>query len=585
MMVYVDDNTITNARTMPLARALILKTIFPGAPLSALSAGRTAGVAADTLLDFLPTDPIWRTMRRIVFRHHLKVRMSFASVWSSLREALLIPERDPLDYPFVESDVARLQGLAADPSRHVTDDATWRDLMLSQYCAELSGEVSIFGQHVLYRRLREGGGEAVAPSVRALLDDPEQVAALHLACRPLRQADKEIATLLYQEAAPLPPRWLRKTWIVPILLVASAAAAMLLSPLAWLVTFALLFFLMSNQVRYGYRVEEWQRSMKSLQLLLRVASQRGGADAGDAARLNRALTRSPASALIPGLQSYQDWFALKNITHYFDSARLVHASLPLLRRVMLAVGTLEADVALARHLLQVPVFCWSARSAARELALQDTVHPLLPAAQPLTFGLDQQGAFVSGQNGIGKSTLLRTVGLNLVAARAFGFCYARQARVPDLPVYSSMQNEDSLLGAESLYIAELRRAKELLAAADGSHPGICVIDEIFRGTNHLESVSAAAAVLDLLAQRGLVLVSSHNLVLASLLKHRLTPLCVARDSAGALVLAPGVLAHTNGIALLAERGFTPQVASSAGKVFDWLSGYLAHPADSTGVLA
>jgi DNA mismatch repair ATPase MutS len=141
-----------------------------------------------------------------------------------------------------------------------------------------------------------------------------------------------------------------------------------------------------------------------------------------------------------------------------------------------------------------------------------------------------------------------------------------------------MQSEDSLLGGESLYQSELRRATELLAAANGPHPGVCIIDEIFRGTNHAESVSAAASVLDALAARSLVVVSSHNLVLAPLLAHRFTPWCVERAEGGPLTLAPGVLAHTNGIALLAERGFSVDVQRRAGEVFDWLSSYLAHPA-------
>jgi DNA mismatch repair ATPase MutS len=106
-----------------------------------------------------------------------------------------------------------------------------------------------------------------------------------------------------------------------------------------------------------------------------------------------------------------------------------------------------------------------------------------------------------------------------------------------------------------LYIAELARARQLLAMAGGGQRATYIIDEIFRGTNHLESVSAAAAVLDVLATHDMVLVSSHNLVLASLLEHRLAPFCVALDEDGMLTLAPGFLAHTNGIALLAQRGF------------------------------
>ena len=83
-------------------------------------------------------------------------------------------------------------------------------------------------------------------------------------------------------------------------------------------------------------------------------------------------------------------------------------------------------------------------------------------------------------------------------------------------------------------------------------------------------MSAAAAVLDELASRALALVSSHNLVLAPLLAHRLEPYFITRDGKGALVVAPGVLAHTNGISLLAEHGFGARIEQNAARVCAWL---------------
>ena len=499
------------------------------------------------------------------------------------RALLMIPEREPADYPFAASDVAQLHRLCSDPAGAALDDATWKDLLLDGYCAQLSQQVSIFGQHALYQRLRAGRGAGHRASVENLMRDPARLGQLHLACKSLRHADKEIATLLYEDAAPEVPWWAGYTWLLPLLLVASIAAV-IWSPAAWLPAGLVLYILMATQVCYHDRMEAWQASMNSLQMLLRVERLTGGAHAAAAGSINRGLTRSPVVDLIPGMRVYLDWFALANVSHYFKGVGLVRANLALLRACFIRLANLEADVALARHLLQTPSFCWSERGGAATIALDDAVHPLLPQAQPLSIGLQGKGAFISGQNGIGKSTLLRTVGINLVAARAFGFCYANSATVPDLPVYASMQSEDSMLGGESLYMAELRRAQELLAAAEGPHPGICIIDEIFRGTNHLESVSAAASVLDVLAAKGLVIVSSHNLVLASLLAHRLAPLCVARGADGMLALSSGVLAHTNGIALLSQRGFGSQVETGAGKVFDWLSAYLAHPADCSEVL-
>lgn len=513
-----------------------------------------------------------------------KLSAKWTLVAAQLRALSIIPDREPADFPFVASDVAQMHRLCSDPAGGSIDDATWKDLLLADYCALLSQEVSIFGQHALYQRLRAGRGGEHRAKVEELMREPEKLGLLHLACQPLRHADAEIATLLFEDIAPPVPWWAGLTWVLALLLLASIAAVAW-SPAAWLGTALVLYFLMAGQMRCHERVEKWQRSMASLQMLLRVERRMRGDEAQMADRINAGLTRPIEDRVVPGMGAYKDWFALANVKHYYKGVALVRDNLALLRECFTRLANMEADIALARHLLRTPTFCWAGRAEANTVALQDTVHPLLPAAQPLTLNLLGKGAFISGQNGIGKSTLLRTVGINLVAARSFGFCYAKSATVPDLPVYASMQSEDSMFGGESLYMAELRRAQELLAAAEGPHPGICIIDEIFRGTNHLESVSAAASVLDVLVAKGLVIVSSHNLVLASLLSHRLAPLCVARGLDGALSVSGGVLAHTNGIALLAQRGFGPQVEAGAGKVFDWLNGYLAHPADCSDVLA
>jgi len=512
-----------------------------------------------------------------------KLSAAWLAIASSCRALLSIEDREPADFPFPASDVAQLHCLCGNPAAAVIDDTTWKDLLLDQFHAELSREVSIFGQQELYRRLREGKGRADANSVERLTGDPARLDQLHGICKSLRHSEVEIATLLYQDESPTVPWWAGKTWaLAPALLVSLLGVA--LSPASLIAVACVLYVLMAGQMRYHERIETWQRKMNSLQMLLRVVTLLGRDDALAASKINRGLSVSSVSQLVPGARGYSDWFMLSNVSHYYKAVALVAANLDFVRGCFGRITNLEADIALARHLLQTSRFC-RAEMGGDAVDLGGVVHPLLPGAQPLTFFLKEKGAFISGQNGIGKSTLLRTVGLNLVAARAFGFCYATRATVPELPVYASMQGEDSLLAGESLYMAELRRAKELLTAADGPHPGIYVIDEIFRGTNHLESVAAAAAVLNALASKGLVIVSSHNLVLGALLEHRLDPLCVHKDEDGSLILSPGVLAHTNGIALLSQRDFGTAIESNAGKVFDWLSAYLAHPHGSGEVLA
>jgi DNA mismatch repair ATPase MutS len=292
-----------------------------------------------------------------------------------------------------------------------------------------------------------------------------------------------------------------------------------------------------------------------------------GARAG---KISRSLVRSLVAETVPDVAAYGDWFMLANVRHYFKTLAIVARERGFLRECYWLCADLEADAALARHLRLVQSWCWAARADAGKVELEQGVHPLLDGGSPLSLALDGKGAFLSGQNGVGKSTFLRMLGLNLAAARAFGFCYARTASLPALPVVASMQNEDSLLDGHSLYIAELARARELLAAGAG-RPVICLVDEIFRGTNHEESVAAAAAVLDALAARSLVVVSSHNLVLGPLLAHRLDPWRIVREEGGGLRMEPGVLGRTNGVALLAQRGFDAGIQRKAERVAAWLA--------------
>jgi len=499
-------------------------------------------------------------------------------------------EPEPQDYPFAPSDVARLQRLTAGDADAALDDPTWRDLLLERYAELVSAETSIFGRQVLVRRLRNGSSEDEAAlrrtRIETLLADPGRLARLHHGLRALRHADIEVAGLLFDPAAsstlaPLQPGWLRVWFLIPLLLAASVAAALLLSPLAWLATAVAMYLLVAPQMRYRERMEEWSRLGGALQMLLRVCALLDGSGhplaeefTGRAKRagwISRRLTPSPLVDGAPLVKDYQHWFLLANVRHYFRSVRMALVQRAFLCECYDLCANLEADVALARHLLATPLWCWAGRSAARALALDEGVHPLVEGASALSIALDGKGAFLSGQNGVGKSTFLRTLGVNLAAARAFGFCYARRASLPALPVVASMQNEDSLLGGQSLYIAELARARELLAVAAG-RPVVCLVDEIFRGTNHEESVAAAAAVLDELAAQALVVVSSHNLVLGPLLAHRLAPWRVGTGDDGVLRLEPGVLGRTNGIALLAAHGFDTAVQDKAEKVARWLAG-------------
>ena len=122
---------------------------------------------------------------------------------------------------------------------------------------------------------------------------------------------------------------------------------------------------------------------------------------------------------------------------------------------------------------------------------------------------------VSGSNMSGKSTLLRTVGVNAVLALAGAPVRARRLRLSPLAVGASMRIHDSLQDGTSRFYAEITRLRQLVDLASGPLPLLFLLDEILHGTNsHDRRIGAEAVVRGLVARGAIGLVTTHDLALA-----------------------------------------------------------------------
>ena len=116
----------------------------------------------------------------------------------------------------------------------------------------------------------------------------------------------------------------------------------------------------------------------------------------------------------------------------------------------------------------------------------------------------------------GKSTFLRTVGLNLCLAYAGAAVHAEVMRAVPLRLFTCIQVADSVTDGISYFYAEVRRLKELLSAleAEDEPPLLYLIDEIFRGTNNQERLIGSRSYIQALAKgHGVGLISTHDLEL------------------------------------------------------------------------
>ncbi|MCG8372895.1 MAG: hypothetical protein MI700_05160 [Balneolales bacterium] len=150
-------------------------------------------------------------------------------------------------------------------------------------------------------------------------------------------------------------------------------------------------------------------------------------------------------------------------------------------------------------------------------------HPLIPENHRVTNDFKVEKGkdlfLVTGSNMAGKSTFLRTVGINLILAYAGAPVCAKSLNTDLFRVFTSINVVDSLDDGYSHFYAEVRRLKYLLdeLSEQNEFPLFFMVDEIYRGTNNKERLIGSSAFLNEVAgKNGIGLVSSHDLELASL---------------------------------------------------------------------
>lgn len=148
-------------------------------------------------------------------------------------------------------------------------------------------------------------------------------------------------------------------------------------------------------------------------------------------------------------------------------------------------------------------------------------HPLLPrgsaVSNSISIGPTARLYIVSGSNMSGKSTLLRTIGINVVLALAGAPVCADNMRVGPLHIGASLRTNDSLQAGVSRFYAEITRLRQVVDIARDTPPALFLLDEILHGTNsHDRTVGAEAVLRALLTAQAIGLVTTHDLALAKI---------------------------------------------------------------------
>jgi len=193
---------------------------------------------------------------------------------------------------------------------------------------------------------------------------------------------------------------------------------------------------------------------------------------------------------------------------------------PALRRWLAAVGEVEALCCLAAYAWEHPADVFPEFvSGAACFEGEEMAHPLLDASRvvrnSVRLGCDLRVLIVSGSNMSGKSTLLRTVGINAVLAQAGAPVCARRLRLSRLALGASIRTMDSLQDGTSRFYAEIKRLHQIMELTGGPLAVLFLLDELLHGTNsHDRRIGAEGIVRGLVERGAMGLVTTHDLALA-----------------------------------------------------------------------
>ncbi|WP_183078568.1 MutS-related protein [Sphingobacterium puteale] len=258
---------------------------------------------------------------------------------------------------------------------------------------------------------------------------------------------------------------------------------------------------MANELKQGNHAEPISKAFKKLAALINNLDARNNVFVGLFLNLFLLWDFRQVLAIIDWKNKYE-----KEILNSFDT-----------------LAKVEAVNSLAIWKRNHPTYIYPVilnRPNEDKIEAQGVFHPLIPSEQVVAndyTSMDHRVALVTGSNMAGKSTFLRTIGINAVLAYAGASVAATTFRLPIYKLISYMRIRDNLNESTSTFKAELNRMKFILDTVAYSTDSFFLIDEMLRGTNSVDKYLGSRAIIKKLVRLdGKGMVATHDLQLSSL---------------------------------------------------------------------
>jgi hypothetical protein len=196
-------------------------------------------------------------------------------------------------------------------------------------------------------------------------------------------------------------------------------------------------------------------------------------------------------------------------------------------------------------------------------------HPLIENCVPNSIKVNGKSILLTGSNMSGKTSFIRTIGLNSLTGLTINTCFAQRFRISRSKISSAIRISDDLMNDKSYYFEEVLTIKEMIVKSRDDSSNLFLLDEIFKGTNTIERISAGKAVLSYInTGNNIVFVSTHDIELADLLKDTYELYHFSEQVENKSVdfdfrLKIGKLTNRNAISILEINDYPTEVISEA----------------------
>jgi len=426
-------------------------------------------------------------------------------------------------------------------SFQVLSDKTCNDLDFEELFMFIDRTSSKVGQQCLYNKLRAipintSNNDKKEQLIQKLTDDIDFRIKIQLQLEKLNKDDVFYISSLFQEEHQKAPKWFFIIWMLSF---TSLLSLILLpfNPQMFFVFFVV--FLVNIGIHY-WNKRNLYKYLGSIPQLLRLNKIANNLHKDPFLKdidpelpnsiqvINQVRNRMSFFRLEASLQSDMEiifWgilelfkivFLLEPLL-LFGVLKRLETKRKEIENVFSFVGEVDILVSIASLRNGLDKFCIPEISESK-LSAKSVYHPLILDCITNTIEISDKSILLTGSNMSGKTSFIRTIGLNMITGLTINTCFAELMSIPKLRIYTAIRISDDLMNDKSYYFEEVLTIKEMIEKSSNGRPNLFLLDEIFKGTNTIERISAGKAVLSALSKnKNIVFVSTHDIELTDML--------------------------------------------------------------------